>query len=161
MTDWYAGAREHKFHPEFVEAGIVSQEQADEASRRWVNGVKRMHTLVKEMPDEAKDRVKRKPRVWAKIGGLNVLSGHTPTKELFDSIEFWIDRIARRNADIRREEAGFTLNDRGWHLVDPQGRTSPPHNNGQKYGPYSTPESQFPDLGPFDGTITDETKFTK
>lgn len=160
MNDWYAGARAFKFHPEFVKAGIVSQAQADEASAMWVDGVERMHTLVKEMPEDAKNKTAPGTRVWVVVGGLNVLSGNTDTKKLFEQINDWIDRIAIGNARERRKAFGWKAGNDNQYLTDPDGNTKPPHGNGMPYGKYTTP-SRFRDLGEWDGEIKADTRFTK
>lgn len=154
---------------DFTVYGILPPDQVERFKQEYAEVLRRMNPMVETIYDRMTSDQQAAIRqqnggnmVWATYGGLRYVSGSTVVDELHKVRERWHDTAqlwatnARRNATPK-----WSTGPRNDWLIDPEGRTSPRGGNGQTYSRYTMPSSAgVPDMGDFDGTITDETKFT-
>jgi hypothetical protein len=150
----YQGAYDYKWHQDFN--GNLTSEEVAQREKEWVFYVDTRHPLTadiyREMSDDQKGR-HRRPRIFASVGGLEVVSRGQAKKAFSDIHKKW-SAIAADRAKEKRKEAGW----HGWnYLRSPTGATT--GANGQRFGPYTLPNDEF-DKGMWDGILTNTMTFT-
>ena len=106
------------------------------------------------MTPEERRPYQRPNMIWITNFGLRLLSAETATTKLSAIKAEW-HRVAEQYATIARDNAGWTGRN---FLTDPNGKKTNP--GGGKYTRYTMPYD-VDNMGDFDGTIEDDTKFTK
>jgi hypothetical protein len=136
--------------------GNLTSEEVAQRKTEWVFWVDTRHPLTMEihtaMGTAQKSR-HRRVSIWAKAGGLQVVS-RGKAKKAFREIELKWMSLAANRAKQARKEAGW----RGWkYLTSPTGLST--GTNGQRFGTYTLPNDEF-DKGMWDGILNSSMLFT-
>ena len=150
----YQGAYNFAFDQDFN--GILTAEEIIQRKEEWVFWVDTRHPLTLEIHREmgtAQKSRHRRVSMWAKAGGLQVVSRGKAKKAFWKIHEKWAGLAAER-AKAARKLAGW----RGWnYLTSPTGLST--GANGQRFGPYTLPNDEY-DKGMWDGILTSKMMFT-
>ena len=154
MIHPYQGAYDFEFNTDFN--GNLTPEEMAQWKEEWVFWVDTRHPLTLEIHRDmgtAQKSRHRRVSIWAKAGGLQVVSRGKAKKAFWKIADKWSGLAAER-AKAKRKAAGW----RGWnYLTSPTGATT--GANGQRFGEYTLPSDEF-DKGMWDGILTGKMMFT-